>query len=204
MAPGLIKHATAHRQNHARDRSDPTRFPPKVGPRPYAARQRHPALHGSVGDSFDNALMENFWPTLKIELVYRNSWRTRDEAENTIFAYIDGWYNTRRIQKDLGWRSPDEYETAWHTHQARPDETAIVQPEPTGARSTLRRTGGSSSTDRTCPTLPHRRLPRLRNQRMPARRGPTTARPDRPETRPTESALKTSPGRRRASNAGQS
>ncbi|MGX7671135.1 IS3 family transposase [Plantactinospora sp. DSM 117369] len=46
---------------------------------------------GSVGDSFDNALMENFWSTLKIELVYRTSWRTRDEAENTIFAYIDGW-----------------------------------------------------------------------------------------------------------------
>ena len=89
---------------------------------------------GSVGDSYDNALMENFWSTLKIELVYRNSWRTRDEAENAIFSYIDGWYNTRRIQKDLGWRSPDEYETAWHTHQARQDETTIVQPEPTGAR----------------------------------------------------------------------
>ncbi|MFI5490400.1 IS3 family transposase [Micromonospora echinaurantiaca] len=65
---------------------------------------------GSVGDSYDNALMENFWSTLKIELVYRNSWRTRDEAENAIFTYIDGWYNTHRIQKDLGWRSPDEYE----------------------------------------------------------------------------------------------
>jgi putative transposase len=57
--------------------------------------------------------MENFWSTLKVELVYRTSWRTRDEAENAIFAYIDGWYNTRRIQQDLGYRSPDEYETAW-------------------------------------------------------------------------------------------
>uniref|UniRef100_UPI0039BFEBA8 transposase n=1 Tax=Lentzea alba TaxID=2714351 RepID=UPI0039BFEBA8 len=45
---------------------------------------------GSVGDSYDNALMENFFSTLKIELVYRNSWRTRDEAENAIFSYIDG------------------------------------------------------------------------------------------------------------------
>ncbi len=44
---------------------------------------------GSVGDSYDNALMENFWSTLKIELVYRTSWRTRDEAENAIFTYID-------------------------------------------------------------------------------------------------------------------
>lgn len=44
---------------------------------------------GSVGDSYDNALMENFFSTLKIELVYRNSWRSRDEAENAIFAYIE-------------------------------------------------------------------------------------------------------------------
>ncbi|WP_375736419.1 IS3 family transposase [Polymorphospora lycopeni] len=44
--------------------------------------------------------MENFWSTLKIELVYRTSWRTRDEAKNAIFAYIDGWYNTHRIQKN--------------------------------------------------------------------------------------------------------
>jgi transposase InsO family protein len=69
---------------------------------------------GSVGDSYDNALMENFFSTLKIELVYRNSWRTRDEAENSIFTYIDGWYNRERIQRDLGWLSPDEYEAAWY------------------------------------------------------------------------------------------
>ena len=31
---------------------------------------------GSVGDSYENALMENFWSTRKIELVYRTSWRT--------------------------------------------------------------------------------------------------------------------------------
>ena len=59
-------------------------------------------------------LMENFWSTLKIELVYRNSWRTRDEADNAIFTYIDGWYNRERIQKDLDWQSPDEYEAAWY------------------------------------------------------------------------------------------
>ncbi len=51
-----------------------------------------------------------------------HSWRTRDEAENALFAYIDGWYNTERIQARLGWRSPDEYETAWHTRQAVQDD----------------------------------------------------------------------------------
>lgn len=69
---------------------------------------------GSVGDSYDNALMENFFSRLKTELVYRNSWRTREEAENALFAYIDAWYNTQRIQKKLGWRSPDEFEAIYH------------------------------------------------------------------------------------------
>ncbi|MFE2758237.1 IS3 family transposase [Actinosynnema sp. NPDC059335] len=86
---------------------------------------------GSVGDSYDNALMENFFSTLKIELVYRRSWRTRDEAENDLFRYIDGFYNTERIQKDLGWLSPDEYEAAWHTAQARP---ATIPAAPTASR----------------------------------------------------------------------
>ncbi|WP_425440443.1 IS3 family transposase [Prauserella shujinwangii] len=38
--------------------------------------------------------MENFFSTLKIELVSRDSWRTRDGAENVIFSYIGSWYNT--------------------------------------------------------------------------------------------------------------
>jgi transposase InsO family protein len=78
--------------------------------------------------------MENFWSTLKIELVYRTSWRTRDEAENAIFAYIDGWYNTRRIQRELGYRSPDHYEAAWHTRQTTNTKPTIVTPAPTGSR----------------------------------------------------------------------
>jgi transposase InsO family protein len=79
------------------------------------------ASMGSVGDSYDNALMENFFSTLKTELVYRNSWRTRNEAENALFGYIDGWYNTERIQARLGWRSPDDYEAAWHANHAELD-----------------------------------------------------------------------------------
>jgi putative transposase len=92
------------------------------------------ASMGSTGDSYDNALMENFWSTLKIELVYRTTWRTRNEADNAIFAYIDGWYNTRRIQKGLGDLSPAEYEAAWRaTHPDQPRTTTMKQ-EPGDAR----------------------------------------------------------------------
>lgn len=89
---------------------------------------------GSVGDSYDNALMENFFSTLKIELVYRNSWRTREEAENAIFAYIDGWYNPRRIQKELGYLSPDEYEATWRQAHIDQADSATSTLEPAGAR----------------------------------------------------------------------
>ena len=70
---------------------------------------------GSVGDSFDNALAENFFSILKVERVYRTSYRTREEAELDIFRFIDGWYNPHRIQRELGWLSPDEYEEAYYT-----------------------------------------------------------------------------------------
>jgi putative transposase len=71
---------------------------------------------GSVGDSFDNALAENLWSSIKIELLYwaGGQFATRAEAEATLLRYIDGWYNPRRIQVGLGGLAPEEYEEAWH------------------------------------------------------------------------------------------
>jgi hypothetical protein len=68
---------------------------------------------GSVGDSFDNAMAESWFGTIKVELLYRHIWRTRQEAELAIFRWVEGWYNPRRIQASLGWRSPLEYEAAY-------------------------------------------------------------------------------------------
>jgi len=84
---------------------------------------------GSVGDSLDNALAENFFSTLKVERVYRTSYRTREEAELDLFRYIDGWYNPHRIQRELGWLSPDEYEEAYY-HR----ESSGTLASPAGAR----------------------------------------------------------------------
>jgi putative transposase len=69
---------------------------------------------GSVGDSFDNAMAESWFGTIKIELIYRRVWRSRHDAELGIFRWIEGWYNPRRIQRKLGWRSPMEYERAFY------------------------------------------------------------------------------------------
>jgi putative transposase len=79
------------------------------------------ASMGTVGDSYDNALAENFWSVLKTECVRRTTFPTRADAELALFNYIDGFYNTRRIQKNLGYLSPDEYEAAHQAqHQVRP------------------------------------------------------------------------------------
>jgi putative transposase len=71
---------------------------------------------GSTGDSFDNALAENLWSTIKVELMYwpGTTFATRAEAEHALIRYIDGWYNPRRIQAGLGGLSPDEYEETYH------------------------------------------------------------------------------------------
>jgi putative transposase len=78
---------------------------------------------GSTGDSFDNALAENLWSTLKVELLYwpATTFATRTEAEHALVRYIDGWYNPRRIQAGLDGLSPAEYEDRYHRQQHDPD-----------------------------------------------------------------------------------
>jgi putative transposase len=85
---------------------------------------------GSVGDSFDNALAENLWSTIKTELIYwpATTFTTRADAETAIFRYIDGWYNPRRIQEGLNGLSPNEFEEAWHIRQQTDPATLPSQP----------------------------------------------------------------------------
>ena len=65
---------------------------------------------GQVGSAYDNALAESFVATLKTELLYRNTWPTRQAVRTAIFEYIEGFYNTRRRHSALGYLSPAEFE----------------------------------------------------------------------------------------------
>ncbi len=51
---------------------------------------------GSVGDCFDNAVVESFWARMQVELLNRQRWRTRIELANAIFDYIEIWHNRQR------------------------------------------------------------------------------------------------------------
>ncbi len=64
-----------------------------------------------TGNCYDNATMEAFWSTLKLELIYRRHFATRHAATTAIFAYIEGFYNRRRLHSSLGYQSPLDFES---------------------------------------------------------------------------------------------
>lgn len=63
------------------------------------------------GNCYDNATMESFWATLKLELVYRRAFDTRAQARGQIFDYIETFYNRQRAHSALDYLSPVDFET---------------------------------------------------------------------------------------------
>jgi putative transposase len=61
------------------------------------------------GDCYDNAVMESFWSTLKAECA-TGVYNSRTEARQSIFEYIEVWYNRQRRHSALGYSSPEAYE----------------------------------------------------------------------------------------------
>lgn len=61
------------------------------------------------GNPYDNASIESFHSVLKKELIYVLGEKSFRELKQYLFEYIEGFYNTRRIQKKLGYLSPREY-----------------------------------------------------------------------------------------------
>ena len=75
---------------------------------------------GSVGDCFDNAMMESFFSSLEAEVLDRNRFETRQEARGEIFRWLAGWYNIRRRHSGVGYRAPQEYERRFAQNRRRP------------------------------------------------------------------------------------
>lgn len=60
------------------------------------------------GNCWDNAPAESFFALLKRGLVFHNQYQTRDQARQSIFDYIERFYNRKRIHSSLGYRTPFE------------------------------------------------------------------------------------------------
>lgn len=72
-----------------------------------------------VGTPGDNAWSESFFANLKKEAVHWVHFKTREEARERIFAHIEGFYNTRRVQRRLGYLSPIQWLRQWNMSQQK-------------------------------------------------------------------------------------
>jgi putative transposase len=63
-----------------------------------------------AGDCWDNAMVESFFATLKIELDLDRIWPTREAARRDVVEFVEGWYNRRRRHSALDYLTPIEFE----------------------------------------------------------------------------------------------
>ena len=62
------------------------------------------------GDCYDNAAMESWNHSLKVEAIHGERFSTRQDAKKQVFEYIEIYYNRKRLQSSLGYLSPETFE----------------------------------------------------------------------------------------------
>ena len=62
------------------------------------------------GNPWDNAVAESFFKTLKRELINDRRYRSRDEARQEVFKYIELYYNRQRLHSKNGYMAPCDLE----------------------------------------------------------------------------------------------
>ncbi|MEU9212768.1 IS3 family transposase [Streptomyces sp. NPDC048415] len=81
---------------------------------------------GSVGDAYDNALMESTIGLYKTELIKpRRPWKSLTQAELATAEWVD-WYNHRRLHGEIGHVPPVEYEANHYMESTKPQVTTII------------------------------------------------------------------------------
>ena len=97
-APGLIQHTDRGIQYAADEYRQAL-----------AAAKITPSM-SRKGNCLDTAPMESFFHTLKVERVHHRVYATRQEARRDLFAYIEGFHNSRRLHSGIGYRSSVDME----------------------------------------------------------------------------------------------
>ena len=78
--------------------------------RKYIASIKAVASMSKTACCYDNAPMESFFHSLKVELVHQQKWAIREDAKRDLFQYIEGYYNRVRIHSALGYKTPEQAE----------------------------------------------------------------------------------------------
>ena len=62
------------------------------------------------GNCWDNAVAESFFKTIKVEWIYSKSYINQNQAQLSIFEWIESWYNRQRRHSALGYKTIEEFE----------------------------------------------------------------------------------------------
>jgi transposase InsO family protein len=84
----------------------------------YCSREHRALLkeHGLIasmsarGNCYDNAAMESWNHSLKVEAIHGEHFATREQAKAQVFEYIEVDYNRNRLHSSLGYLSPEQFE----------------------------------------------------------------------------------------------
>lgn len=66
------------------------------------------------GNCWDNAVAESFFATLKKAVIYGQKLQSRDQTRNTVFEFIESYYNRVRRHSNNGWLSPAQFEQNYY------------------------------------------------------------------------------------------
>lgn len=72
------------------------------------------------GNCYDNAPVESFFKSFKVEEVYHNKYETHEQAVRAAADYIERFYNPVRLHSALGYVSLNEYEQQWRKRSGFP------------------------------------------------------------------------------------
>jgi transposase InsO family protein len=65
------------------------------------------------GDPWDNAVVESFFGTFKVELIHGEKWTDDARLRSEVLEYIEIDYNRERQHSALGYISPNEFRQKW-------------------------------------------------------------------------------------------
>jgi transposase InsO family protein len=78
----------------------------KLGFKPSASRR---------GNCYDNATMESFWHSLKVESLYRHKILSVEQTRSLVFEYVETFYNSKRLHSALNYMTPNQFDALHQT-----------------------------------------------------------------------------------------
>lgn len=80
------------------------------------------------GNCYDNAPMESFFKTFKVEEIYHKKYESHQQAVRAVNDYIERFYNPTRLHSALDYNSPNQFEQQLLLKKRRPRN--LPSPEP--------------------------------------------------------------------------